>query len=421
MDLKDLPLFSKPAAETQEHSAESPEVAPKAGPKHLSVTELTTQIRGVLEPMLNDVWVMGEISNFRPAASGHIYFSLKDQNATISAAIFGWGARKKKFDLKDGMQVLCHGRVTVYAPRGSYQITVDQVEPLGAGALQLAFDQLKAKLAADGLFEISRKRKLPAFPTRIAIVTSPSGAAIQDMLNILTRRAPHVRVTIIPAVVQGDSAAGQIMRGLELANQHRLGDVVVLARGGGSIEDMWCFNDENLARAIAASRLPVVSAVGHEIDFTISDFVADLRAPTPSAAAEILTGHWVEVIGKLKDAQIRLIQAISRDIAMRKTLLSHITARVISPKDRLREQAQRLDELSMRLERAFEVRLEKRRSFLEQLMGKLDALSPLKVLERGYAIVRDTPGKVIRSAGQIQDGQDLQITFSDGSKKVRAL
>jgi exodeoxyribonuclease VII large subunit len=426
VDFKDLPLFSNSLA-TPEQPAKT--AAPAADPvpekpKHLTVTELTNQIRGVIEPSLSDIWVQGEVSNFRPAASGHIYFSLKDQNSMISAAVFGWGARKRKFELKDGMQVLCHGRVTVYGPRGSYQITVDQVEPLGAGALQIAFEQLKAKLAGEGLFEVSRKRSLPLFPTRIAVVTSPSGAAIQDMLNILARRAPHVRVTIIPAVVQGDQAPAQVIRGLELANQHSLGDVVVLARGGGSIEDLWCFNDENLARAIAKSKLPVISAIGHEIDFTISDFVADLRAPTPSAAAEIVTGHWVDAITRVRESKVRLVQAIQRDLSTRKTLLSHVAARVISPRDRLREQAQKCDELSLRLERAFRVRLDRRRSLLEQFMGKLDALSPLKVLERGYSIVRETEGdeagKVVRSAGQIQNGQELQITFSDGSRKVRA-
>ena len=425
MTFKDLPLFSQQPSQPNsgqkpEDTAESRGKAP-APPKHLTVSELTSQIRGILEPNLGDIWVQGEISNYRPAASGHVYFSLKDQNAMISAAAFGWGAKRKKFELKDGLQVLCHGRVSVYPPRGSYQITVDQIEPLGAGALQIAFEQLKTKLAGEGLFDSKRKRLLPPFPARLAIVTSPTGAAIQDMLNILGRRAPHVRVTIIPAIVQGDEAARQIIRGLETANRLNLGDIVVLARGGGSIEDMWCFNDENLARAIAASRLPVVSAVGHEIDFTISDFVADLRAPTPSAAAELVTGHWVDAIGKIKESKIRLVQGIQRDLVTRKTLLSHIAARVVSPRDRLREQAQRCDELSLRLERAFKVRLERRQAVLEQLMGKLDALSPLKVLDRGYSIAQDLDGTVIRSAKKIKAGQDLQIKFADGEKKVRAL
>ncbi len=403
--------------------AEAPSLEPER--KHLTVSELTQMIRGVLEPSFTQVWVKGEISNYRPAASGHVYFSLKDAGACISAAIFNWGGRSKKplFEIKDGLQVLCRGKISLYPPRGSYQLIVDHVEPLGAGALQVAFEQLKARLAAEGLFAPTRKRPLPAFPSRIAVVTSPSGAAIRDMLNILARRAPHVRVTIIPAIVQGDEAPRQIIRGLELANHHRLGDVVVLARGGGSIEDLWCFNDEGLARAIAASHLPVVSAVGHEIDFTISDFVADLRAPTPSAAAEIVTGHWVDAAARLREASDRLRSAIARDLQARRTLLTHIAARVVSPKDRLREQIQRCDELFLRLERAFKVGLERRRSRLEQVMGKLDALSPLRVLERGYSIVRtgDDRSAVVRSSNQVQAGQELRITFYEGEAKVQVV
>lgn len=392
-------------------------------PKALTVSELTAQIRGVLEPSFTQVWVQGEISNHRPAASGHAYFSLKDGGASISAAIFGWGSRRRSFELKDGLQVLCRGKLSIYPPRGSYQLSVEHVEPLGAGALQIAFEQLKAKLAGEGLFDSARKRELPRFPARIAVVTSPSGAAIQDMLNILARRAPWVRVTVIPAVVQGDSAPAQIMRGLEQANRHDLGDLVVLARGGGSIEDLWCFNDEPLARAIAASRLPVVSAVGHEIDFTISDFVSDLRAPTPSAAAEIVTGQWVEALTQVRDSRMRLRAAIARDLTTRRQMLTHVAARVVSPRDRLREQAQRCDELFLRLERAFRARMERRQALLGQFTGKLDALSPLKVLERGYSIVRDPADgdSVIRSAARIQSGQELQITFYDGQKAVRAV
>ena len=300
---------------------------------------------------------------------------------------------------------------------------MDHIEPLGAGAATAAFEQLKAKLAAEGLFDSSRKRALPRFPSRVAVVTSPTGAAIQDMLNILRRRAPFLRVTVIPALVQGDQASAQILKGLELANRHELGDVVVLARGGGSIEDLGCFNDEALARAIAASRLPVVSAVGHEVDFTISDFVADLRAPTPSAAAEIVSGHWVEAIQRLGDMRGRLRTSMQRDLQTRKVLLSHVTARVISPKDRLREQIQRTDELFSRLERAFRVRLEKRQALIAQLSGKLEALSPLRVLERGYSIVRDSQerGAVIKSASQVHAGQGLDLVFHDGSRPVRVL
>jgi exodeoxyribonuclease VII large subunit len=374
-----------------------------------------------LEPAFVQVWVQGEVSNYRPAASGHIYFSLKDQGASIAAASFGWGKRKNGFELKDGLQVLCRGRLSVYAPRGSYQLTVEQIEPLGAGALQAAFEQLKAKLSAEGLFDSRRKRPLPKFPSKIVVVTSPSGAAIQDMLNILRRRAPHLEVLVIPALVQGDDAPRHLIRGLEAANRHSMGDIVVLARGGGSIEDLWCFNDENLARAIAASKLPVVSAVGHEIDFTISDFVADLRAPTPSAAAEIVSGFWVDAIGRLRDSRARLQNSIVRDLMTRKTLLSHLSARVISPKDRLREQAQKCDELAARLERALQTRLERNRAQIERMSGKLDALSPLRVLTRGYSLVRGEGGEVIRSASEVTPGKRMQVMFHDGQKTVQAL
>jgi exodeoxyribonuclease VII large subunit len=423
--LKGLPLFAQTTASV-EASPEKPALPSRATavepPAHLTVTELTAQIRGVLEPAFSQVWVQGEVSNYRPAASGHAYFSHQDSTSTISAAIFGWTAMRKKrnlpFDLRDGMQLLCRGKVSLYGPRGTYQLTVEHVEPLGAGALQVAFEQLKAKLAAEKLFEASRKRALPRFPLTVAVVTSPSGAAIQDMINILRRRAPHIRVRVIPALVQGEGAARQVQAGLELVNRHALADIVVLARGGGSIEDLWAFNDEGLARAIAASKLPVISAVGHEIDFTIADFVADLRAPTPSAAAEIVSGHWVDCQQAVRDARQRLRGAIVRDLTTRRTLLKHVAARVVSPRDRLREQAQRVDELGMRLERAFRARLDRRRGEVGQLSGKLDALSPLRVLKRGYAIVHEEGGTVIKNAGQLKQGQSLEIRFHDGKKKV---
>lgn len=387
----------------------------------LTVTEFTARVKSALEPAFSRVWVQGEVSNFRPAASGHLYFSLKDAGAMVGVAVFSKGSRRFNFDLRDGMQILICAKISVYAPRGGYQLIADQIEPLGAGALQLAFEQLKEKLSQEGLFDPRRKRALPRFPTRIAIVTSPTGAAIRDMLNILARRAPQVRVTVIPAVVQGDEAPKHLMRGLEAANRFDLGDVVVLARGGGSIEDMWCFNDEALARAIFQSRLPVVSAVGHEIDFTISDFVADLRAPTPSAAAEIVSQNWVEVARVVKDAQDRLARLIVRDLTNRRRLLDQVSARVISPRDRLREQAQRCDELALRLERAIRVRLDKRRSQLETWAGRLNALSPLQVLERGYSIVKAPDQHVIKSVRQVKKGMSLELQFSDGSAKVQAI
>lgn len=418
-DLSGLPLFAKPRAETGERQS-------SLQPKHWTVSELTSRIRGVIEPAFTQVWVQGEVSNYRPAASAHVYFSLKDANACISAAAFGWGSRKRNagpsFELKDGLQVLCRGKISLYPPRGTYQLVVDQIEPLGAGALQIAFEQLKAKLAGEGLFNAEIKRPLPRFPRRVAVITSPTGAAIQDMLTILRRRAIHLRVTIIPALVQGTEAAPQMIRALQLANEHALGDVIVLARGGGSIEDLWCFNDENLARAIRASRLPVISAVGHEIDFTISDFVSDLRAPTPSAAAEIVSSAWVDVPLRLQDAVVRLTRVMSREIENRKNLLSHLAARVVSPQDRLREKAQKVDDLALRLERAMKVRVDRQRAGLQQLVGRLDALSPLRVLERGYTLIRDPAGNdLVKSAKQVQSGQCLEITFFDGQRRVEAL
>lgn len=396
-------------------------------PKPLTVSELTARIRGVLEPSFQEVWLQGEVSNCRPASSGHLYFSLKDAGATISAAAFGWGSRRRPFELKDGLQVICRGRISVYPPRGNYQISVDQIEPLGAGALTLAFEQLKARLQAEGLFDPARKRPLPPFPRRIAVITSPGGAVIQDMLNILRRRAPHLGVVVVPALVQGDEAPRQLIRGLAAVQKFSLGDLVVLARGGGSMEDLWCFNDEGLARAIAACRLPVISAVGHEIDFTISDFVSDLRAPTPSAAAEIVSGHWLDASSRLADWRDRMESAMLRDLSNRGRMLELIAARVISPRDRLREQAQRCDDLSMRLERAMRQRLEQRRSRLEQFAGKLDALSPLRVLERGYAIVRESgdsggkPGKLVRSASEVRSGTQLKVMFHDGEATVQGV
>jgi len=417
-----LPLFAGVSEATPEA---------KNAPKPLTVTELTMRIRGVLEPALTQVWVQGEVSNYRPAPSGHAYFSLNDQGSAVAVAFFGWGARQKgkqSFELKDGLQVLCRGKISVYPPRGTYQLVLDRIEPLGAGALQVAFEQLKLKLAAEGLFDHARKKAIPKFPCRLAIVTSPSGAAIHDILNVLKRRAPHVQVLVIPALVQGEGAHARIIRGLEVANQYRLGDVVLLTRGGGSIEDLWCFNHESLARAIAQSELPVVSAVGHEIDFTIADFVADLRAPTPSAAAEILSSAWAEAASRSRDLAGRLRSSMVRDLANRKAVFSHLAARVVSPKDRLREQIQRTDEWMLRLERAMKTRLERRRNVLQRYMSQLDALSPLRVLERGYTIVRcqdEGPDKqnahVIKSAQQLQSGGEYQITFHDGQRVVRAL
>jgi len=407
--MKDLPLFEQ-AVKT---------------PTAVTVSELTSQIKSTVEPVFQNVWVRGEISNFKPAPSGHLYFSLKDSQSMISAAFFGWGRKSgtAAMKLKDGVEVLCRGKISIYGPRGSYQIVVDHMEPLGAGALQVAFEQLKAKLESEGMFAPARKRALPAYPQRVAVVTSPTGAVVRDIINVMGRRAPNVRITVIPTVVQGADAAQKIIAALELANRHALGEVVILARGGGSMEDLWCFNNEDLARAIVASKLPVISAVGHETDFTIADFVADLRAPTPSAAAEIVTAKWADIASQVTEFKMRLWNGFKRSFQEKQLLFKSIASRLLDPKDRLRDQSQKCDDLHSRMENAIGKLLENRKLRLQQWMGKLDALSPLKVLERGYAIIKDElrPDQVIGRAAAIETGRKLRVVFHDGVRNVVAV
>lgn len=410
MSHDDLPLFEVASAKT---------------PNAVTVSELTAQIKGTLEPQFQTVWVRGEISNYKPAPSGHLYFSLKDSTSMISAAFFGWGKRSANtaMKLRDGVEVLCRGKISVYPPRGSYQIVVDQMEPLGAGALQLAFEQLKAKLQAEGLFSLERKRALPAFPTRVAVVTSPTGAVIRDIINVMSRRAPNVRITVVPTVVQGAEAGPKIIQALQTAIKYKLGDVVILARGGGSMEDLWCFNHEELARTIYASPIPVISAVGHETDFTIADFVADLRAPTPSAAAELVTAKWSDIAAQILESKSRLWNGFRRILQQKGLLFQSIVKGLRDPRDRLRDQAQKCDDLMIRLQGAVKVIVNQRELRLQQWMGKLDALSPLRVLERGYTIIKDAdhPTRVFKRASEVDVGQKMKVVFHDGTKTVVAM
>ena len=409
MSNEDLPLFRN------QNDSSSP------ASDAMTVSSLTMKIKRNLEGEFREIWVQGEISNLKEATSGHAYFSLKDDGATISAAAFGWGKKKTAgFQLKDGLQVICRGNVSVYAPRGNYQLLVDVIEPLGAGALQLAFEQLKEKLQKDGLFELERKRPLPKYPSKIVVISSPQAAALRDILTVLKRRAPFVEVIIVPALVQGEEAPGKLIQALKVANHYRLGDVILLSRGGGSIEDLWAFNHEELARTIARSEIPVVSAVGHEIDFTIADFVSDLRAPTPSAGAEIITQHWVELRERSQQLNMRLSQTMRREILLKRRSLEALAARLRNPRDQLREKAQKVDELSMRLERLIAHLIERKKMALERLTGQLDALSPLAVLSRGYALIQDDQKKLIRSASQVKSKQVLQLKFADGEVKVIA-
>ncbi len=410
MNVDDLPLFSQgnPAPQS---------------PQAWSVSQVTQKIRQQLEAGFTDLWIQGEVTNVRPSGSGHLYFSLKDDAAVLSAVHFGWARKKPAFVMKDGLAVLCHGKISVYPPRGSYQMIVDKIQPLGAGILQLQFEELKAKLLAEGLFDPSRKRPLPKFPKTVAVITASSGAALQDILTVMARRAPQVCVRIIPSLVQGDGAPKQLCTALEMVNRWKLADLILLARGGGSLEDLWCFNDEALARTLARSEIPVISAVGHEIDFTIADFVSDLRAPTPSAGAEMLSQAWVEALPLVRESSHRLQQLVRRDLQHRRQLLEHLRARLVSPRDRLREQMQRCDDLMVRLRRAIEVIVSRRKETLGRAASQLNALSPLNVLERGYAMVRSTDagGRVIRKAAELQIGQEVELKFADGEKKVKVL
>lgn len=442
-------------------SAQVTEVIESKEPQILSIEELNLSIKQMLEGQLSLIWVRGEISNFKAHTSGHYYFSLKDPKSQISAVMFRGYNSRLKFKPTDGTEVIVRGRISVYEPRGSYQILCEMMEPVGAGALQKAFEQLKNKLKAEGLFEATRKKPIPHLPRHVAIVTSPTGAAIRDILNILSRRAPWLPVTVVPTVVQGESAAPQICDAFLKAQKLPEVDVIIVGRGGGSIEDMWCFNDERLARLIAASPIPVISAVGHEIDFTIADFVADLRAPTPSAAAElvakssqelttrlqqhqrllnlnfqkylkaleqkwqILTKGLVDPQKKLQDLILRnddlvtrLQLAMDHKLAEKGYKLKILEERMSSPQVLIEKRKQKLEFLNTSMQKGAALVVERKRTHLGKWMSVLESLSPLKVVERGYSIVKKE-NEVIKSGDQVTSGDLLQITLAHGSLEAR--
>ena len=431
------------------------------------VRELVGQVRELVEQEWGDVWVEGEISNFRPAPSGHVYFTLKDADAQLPVVLFRRQAMLLRFRPEDGLHVLVRGRVSVYEQRGQMQLVAETMEPVGAGSLQLAFEQLKARLKAEGLFDPERKRPLPAFPRTVGIVTSPTGAVIRDFLNIVGRRDSGLNILIYPVSVQGDSAPEEIetalaeLNGASLADSGMV-DVIVLARGGGSLEDLAAFNSERVARAISSSKLPVVSAVGHETDFTIADFVADLRAPTPSAAAELITEaqhriaeHLAELEHRLeRAARFQLLQARQRltrlpvsrtegriqallhrleqrldDLSLRREAalsgqlrgyqryVADLTAAVLrhDPRQGLAQARERLAASRTRLDRALERLLHNSAANVRALNARLQSLSPLAVLDRGYALVLDAQGGLVRSTTQISPGDQVTTRLSDGA------
>ncbi len=431
-----------------------------------TVAELNAAIHGILEREFDDVWVMGEISGTRAATSGHYYFTLKERDAQLRCVCFRQTARYLKFKPQDGVSVIARGSIDVYEVRGEYQLMVEMLEPQGHGALQFAFEQLKKKLAAEGLFDRARKRPIPKMPRRIGIVTSPSGAAIRDLLNILSRRFPGLHVRLFPAQVQGEGSVEDVCRGLKHFSENGWADVVIVGRGGGSLIDLWTFNEEAVARAIAASSVPVISAVGHETDVTIADFVADLRAPTPSAAAELVVCTRQEVVERIDAALAGLRQVLryrltdaarkvhERGIDRAHSLLSRKIGRSFQRVDeidyrmrrrmrealelrqaRVRELQARLSAMDLRLRfagtrRRLEVgeaallqslrnRVAAARARLEPLTAQLHQLSPLRVLERGYAIVQDERGNIVKDAASARPESLIAILLAKGRLKAR--
>jgi exodeoxyribonuclease VII large subunit len=409
----------------------------------LTVAALTEQLRALLEERFPAVWVEGEISNFRLYGSGHAYFTLKDAEAQLRCVLFRNRGRRIRFEPADGLHVMAFGSVEVYAQRGEYQLVVELLEPRGLGALQLAFEQLKARLGAEGLFEPARKRALPRFPRTIGIVTSPSGAAIRDMLRVIGRRFGELHIVIAPCRVQGEGAAEEIAQGLRDLNALGDVDVIIVGRGGGSLEDLWAFNEEAVARAIAGSKAPVISAVGHEVDFTIADFVADLRAPTPSAAAELVVREKQAVVDSLAQLRARLERLAARPLRDLERRVDELTARLrremrgelgraehrvalatralraSDPVTRLARDRHRLESLQARLVTALTRRRDRARYALQTAAGRLDSLSPLAVLRRGYSLTRTSTGAIVHGPSQVRVGDAIRVLLQRGSLDAR--
>jgi exodeoxyribonuclease VII large subunit len=381
------------------------------------VSELTREIRKILEASFGYVWVEGEISNFTRHSSGHIYFTLKDENAQLRCVVWRTAKLHFPYDDPDGMKVVAFGAVTVYEKGGQYQLSVEAMKSLGVGELQLAFEKLKAKLAALGLFDPARKKPIPAYPRQVALVTSPTGAAVRDMISVITRRYPLVEIVLFPVKVQGEGASGEIAAAIDYLNLWGGPDVIIVGRGGGSLEDLWAFNEEATARAIARSRIPVVSAVGHEIDFTIADFTADVRAPTPSVAGELVVPDRADLMARVQRLSRAITTNMLRHLARRsQELLSLFSSYGLKRLEgRLRESMQRTDNLARALLSAVVRRLETRKAALEGFSGKLEVLSPMNTLKRGYSITRSLPdGEILRDSSHVSPGSPVAVVLAKG-------
>lgn len=396
-------------------------------PDAFSVGQLNEYIKMLLEgnPNLKDVWVQGEISGAKLYSSGHLYFSLKDSDSVISAVMFKNSMMRMEFEPENGMKVVAHGRVSAYPPRGQYQFIVDRMIPDGAGALAAAFEQLKARLGAEGLFDPARKKPLPTHPRRIGVVTSPSGAAVHDIIRVAKKRCPSTEILIFPSLVQGAEAPAYLRGGIQYFNAVKDDpeqgvDLIIIGRGGGSAEDLWGFNDERLARAVAASEIPVVSAVGHEVDFTICDFVADLRAATPSAAAELSLPDKEDLTRQVQSLTTRLTAAQTTRLKRYRTQLDRLSAArtLTSPEAAYRLRRENVAVLEKRLSLSMSRRLTFKRQSMERVVASLAALNPLSVLGRGYALVQTEAGKVIPAAAELRVGDRVSLKFSDGSARA---
>ena len=430
----------------------------------ISVSEINRRAKSILEENFPLVWIQGEVSNFFSAASGHWYFSLKDESSEIRCAMFANKSHRITFEPKDGDHLVLNGTLSIFEGRGQYQIIVEHIELAGEGALLKAFEELKKKLLTEGLFDDSLKKKLPSYPRSIAVVTSPDGAVIQDIINVLSRRSPFFNLTVVPTLVQGEKAAPLICEALNKASNLENIDLIILARGGGSIEDLWAFNNEEVARAIVNCPIPLVSAVGHETDFTISDFVADIRAPTPSIAAEIISQPYSELKETLEGYQSYLLKSVESQFDSQRTRITNLIKRIRHPGDKLREIGQKVDYLetaliqemhqkvsfkknqlnltqlslqqnspqnkvkeakvylqnaSKDLLKAFKLKIERKRKLLGELVATIEAVSPLSVLARGYSIISTEPeGKILSSSNQVKIGQTISAVLNKGSIKA---
>ena len=419
MSMDQRPLHFNQMTLPLSEEEEELEVALKEDEPHVySISELNGYIRNLLEGEFPHIWVKGEISNFKAHSSGHFYFSLKDKNSQINAVMFRGYNSKLKFRPETGMEVLINGKITVYEPRGNYQVLCQTMEPVGAGALQKSFEQLKEKLNREGLFSRNHKKPLPPFPQHVALITSPTGAAVRDMINVLKRRFKGLKITVIPVLVQGEEAAESITEGLKRAHLIEDLDVLIVGRGGGSMEDLWCFNNEKLARAIFDSKIPVVSAVGHEIDFTIADFVADLRAATPSVAAELVVKNAEECLETLKHLKMRLSQSWKQNLSFQRQHVVNLRQGLVDPQKKLQDLALRCDDWTTRLEQSIERCLKDWRSRTYNLGSLMDSLSPLKVLKRGYAVVQ-TGKSVAYTYKDLKEGDQVQVQLGEGGFKAQ--